>query len=162
MCLYLSYLTQNLRRHNFVLRLCDLYFIHFPTQILSASYDTAHKILTFQKSRFEGYCSNQSYNDSKQFKNSISFQEVFYLNHHKTTVHIDKTKKDFKCEICDYTSYAKRYIIAHKAKAHRERKHMCDQCGLKFIYPWDLRKHTVIIPLQTRFHLILVKRKTFS
>ena len=77
----------------------------------------------------------------------ISFQEVFYLNHHKTTVHIDKTKKDFKCEICDYTSYAKRYIIAHKAKAHRERKHMCDQCGLKFIYPWDLRKHTVIIPL---------------
>ena len=97
--------------------------------------------------------------DSSKMIQFLLFQEVFYLNHHKATVHIDKTKKDFKCEICDYTSYAKRYIIAHKAKAHRERKHMCDQCGLKFIYPWDLRKHTVIIPLQTRVHLILLTEK---
>ena len=53
---------------------------------------------------------------------SISFQ----------TAHVDKTQKNFKCDLCDYTSYAKRYILDHKAKVHDEYKHVCDQCGERF------------------------------
>lgn len=55
---------------------------------------------------------------------------------------MDKSQKNFKCDLCDYTSYAKRYILDHKAKVHEEYKHICDQCGTKFRYPYYLKVHS--------------------
>lgn len=45
--------------------------------------------------------------------------------------------------MCDFTTYARRYVSDHKLKAHddREFKHMCDKCGQKFKYPYYLRVH---------------------
>ena len=78
---------------------------------------------------------------------SILFFDLFkfnkYLLFHKRTAHIDKNDKKFKCDLCDYTSYAKRYISDHKIKVHdnRDLKHMCHKCGEKFKYPYYLRVH---------------------
>ena len=79
------------------------------------------------------------------FSNS---QEVGTLNQHKKNFHVDKTKRDFKCDKCDYASYAKKYVNAHVIKVHRGKdnyKHICEHCGKKFLYPFDLKQHHVII-----------------
>ena len=69
------------------------------------------------------------------------------LTQHKK-LHVDKTKLDFKCDMCDYASYAKKYVNAHVIKVHRGKehyKHICEHCGKKFLYPFDLKQHHVII-----------------
>ena len=71
-------------------------------------------------------------------------QEVDQLKLHKKTVHVDKTKLDFKCEKCDFASYAKRYVLAHFQKVHvkpPELKHVCEYCGKRFLYPSHLKTH---------------------
>ena len=78
-------------------------------------------------------------------KFSLSYlQEVDQLKLHKKTVHVDKTKLDFKCEKCDFASYAKRYVMAHFQKVHvkpPELKHVCEYCGKRFLYPSHLKTH---------------------
>ena len=57
---------------------------------------------------------------------------------------------DFQCEKCGFATYAKRYLQAHLKKVHQgeeEYKHMCEDCGKRFLYPFDLKKHHVIISL---------------
>ena len=71
-------------------------------------------------------------------------QEVDLLKLHKKTVHVDKTKLDFKCEKCDFASYAKGYVLAHFQKVHvkpPELKHVCECCGKRFLYPSHLKSH---------------------
>ena len=72
-------------------------------------------------------------------KFSLSYlQEVDQLKLHKKTVHVDKTKLDFKCEKCDFASYAKRYVLLHFRKEHCDPKyplHVCEYCGKKFRVP---------------------------
>ena len=74
-------------------------------------------------------------------------QKVGDLTQHKK-LHVDKTKLDFKCDMCEYASYAKKYLNAHVIKVHRGKehyKHICEHCGKKFLYPFDLKQHHVII-----------------
>ena len=50
--------------------------------------------------------------------------------------------------MCEYASYAKKYLNAHVIKVHRGKehyKHICEHCGKKFLYPFDLKQHHVII-----------------
>ena len=75
-----------------------------------------------------------------------NLQDVGTLNEHKKRFHVDKTKRDFKCDKCDYASYAKKYVNAHVLKVHRGKehyKHICEHCGKKFLYPFDLKQHHV-------------------
>lgn len=77
-------------------------------------------------------------------------QAVGSLNFHKKNTHADKEKLDFQCEMCGFATYAKRYLGAHLRKVHRgeeQYKHICEHCGKRFLYPFDLKKHHVIISL---------------
>ena len=72
------------------------------------------------------------------------------LQYHKKSVHVDKTKLDFKCEKCDFASYARRYVLEHVKKVHcapAELKQVCEHCGEKFLYLSQLKVHYVIISL---------------
>ena len=72
------------------------------------------------------------------------------LQYHKKSVHVDKTKLDFKCEKCDFASYARRYVLEHVKKVHcdtPELKQVCEHCGKKFLYLSALKVHHVIISL---------------
>ena len=65
-------------------------------------------------------------------------------------MHVDKTKLDFKCEKCDFASYARRYVLEHVKKVHcapAELKQVCEHCGEKFLYLSQLKVHYVIISL---------------
>ena len=62
---------------------------------------------------------------------------------HRLTVHVDKEKKVFKCDQCDYVSHAQKYINIHKKNKHQKvHKHVCEDCGAKFMYPYMLKKHS--------------------
>ena len=71
-------------------------------------------------------------------------QELKQLKWHKKAAHVDKTKLDFKCEKCDFASYAKRYVLLHFRKVHCDPKYpnkVCEYCGKKFLFPVQLKKH---------------------
>ena len=44
-----------------------------------------------------------------------SFNKSGYKQH-RTVAHVDKKEKVFKCNQCDYTSYASKYIRVHKLR----------------------------------------------
>ena len=44
-----------------------------------------------------------------------SFNRSGYKQH-RTVAHVDKKEKVFKCNQCDYTSYASKYIRVHKLR----------------------------------------------
>ena len=80
----------------------------------------------------------------------LNLQAVGSLNFHKKNTHADKEKLDFQCEMCGFATYAKRYLQEHLRKVHRGEepyKHICEHCGKRFLYPFDLKKHHVIISL---------------
>ena len=81
----------------------------------------------------------------------LNFQNVGHLNYHKKNVHVDKDKKNFKCKECDYETYAQRYLTTHIRKFHLglEYKHECEHCGECFLYPYELKAHTVIFPSES-------------
>ena len=76
----------------------------------------------------------------------LNLQAVGSLNFHKKNTHADKEKLDFQCEMCGFATYAKRYLQEHLRKVHRgeeQYKHICEHCGKRFLYPFDLNKHHV-------------------
>ena len=80
---------------------------------------------------------------------SLIFQKHFSLTLHKRT-HVDKSKLDFQCHMCEYASYSKRNLRGHIQLKHSDKtkyKHVCEYCGEKFLYPHLLEAHHVIIPL---------------
>ena len=80
---------------------------------------------------------------------SLIFQKFFSLTLHKRT-HVDKSKLDFQCHVCEYASYSKKNLRGHIQLKHSDKtkyKHVCEYCGEKFLYPHLLEAHHVIIPL---------------
>ena len=73
---------------------------------------------------------------------------------HKKKVHVDKTKKDFKCDLCDFTTWAKSYLISHKSIVHKDSKHICEKCGKKFKYPygWFIKDNVLNLNTCTFIH----------
>ena len=55
----------------------------------------------------------------------------------------DRVNKPFKCELCDFSSHAKKYLKAHIFNCHEKDKHQfeCDLCHKKFPFPHVLREH---------------------
>ena len=55
----------------------------------------------------------------------------------------DRVNKPFKCDICDFSSHAKKYLKAHIFNCHEKDKHAfeCDICHKKFPFPHVLREH---------------------
>lgn len=60
---------------------------------------------------------------------------------HRKTVHVNKDERRYKCDQCDFTTYHYKYLRDHNAMTHREKKHICEKCGTKFAYPFQLQKH---------------------
>ena len=66
------------------------------------------------------------------------------LRMHLESVHKgDRIKKPFKCEECDYSTHAKRYLLAHFSKCHKKEdyQYLCDECDRKFEFPSQLNTH---------------------
>ena len=55
----------------------------------------------------------------------------------------DRVNKPFKCDLCEFSSHAKKYLKAHIFNCHEKDKYQCecDQCGKKFPFPHVLREH---------------------
>ena len=81
-------------------------------------------------------------------------QKVGLMNHHKKTVHADKTKLDFLCDLCNFATYCQRYLTTHLHVAHpnskeeREFTNVCELCKRRFQFPHELEEHDVIISLK--------------
>ena len=58
----------------------------------------------------------------------------------------DRVNKPFKCDLCDFSSHAKKYLKAHVFNCHEKDKYQfaCDQCDKKFPFPHVLREHKEI------------------
>jgi hypothetical protein len=55
----------------------------------------------------------------------------------------DRVNRPFKCELCDFSSHAKKYLKAHIFNCHEKDTYQCEceQCGKKFPFPHVLREH---------------------
>ena len=71
-----------------------------------------------------------------------TFNKNGYREHMKVA-HVDKDIKEHKCDQCDFSSHAGKYLKAHKLKCHNkeEQRHQCGKCGEKFAFPYLLKKH---------------------
>ncbi len=71
-----------------------------------------------------------------------SFKE-YALKRHIKTAHADKEVKTFKCDLCDFSSHARKYLKTHKLNCHQKDtfKHTCDSCQKKFPFPYLLKSH---------------------
>ena len=65
------------------------------------------------------------------------------IREHMKVAHINKSVKSFKCDQCDFSTHAHKYLKGHKMNVHEknQQKHACDRCGAKFAYPSMLKKH---------------------
>ena len=69
------------------------------------------------------------------------------LRNHMSVAHQgDRVNKPFKCDLCDFSSHAKKYLKAHVFNCHQKDKYQfaCDQCTKKFPFPHVLREHKEI------------------
>ena len=55
----------------------------------------------------------------------------------------NKLEKPFKCDECDYSTHAKRYLQAHFSKCHKKDnyQYLCDECDKRFEFPSQLSNH---------------------
>lgn len=60
---------------------------------------------------------------------------------HKKTIHVNREKKDFKCDICSFSTYAKRPLEHHKRKKHAPRNFFCQKCQKPFLSDSTLKSH---------------------
>jgi ribosomal protein L37AE/L43A len=59
----------------------------------------------------------------------------------------DRINKPYKCNECDFSSHADKYLKTHILKRHKKdaHTHACDQCDKKFAYPHQLSDHKEMI-----------------
>ena len=56
--------------------------------------------------------------------------------------HVNKDFKEFKCDLCDFSSHAWKYVKTHKLNCHETESHTlsCEKCGRRFAFPSQLKK----------------------
>ena len=65
-----------------------------------------------------------------------------YLNHVNKMHRSNKSDETLNCELCDYSTNLKDYLKKHvRIKHEREKRHLCDQCHLRFEFPNELKNH---------------------
>ena len=59
----------------------------------------------------------------------------------------DKVNKPFKCDECEFSSHAKKYLKQHISNCHKRDafQHGCDQCDKKFAFPSLLQEHKLAV-----------------
>ena len=64
-------------------------------------------------------------------------------NHMRVSHGGDRVNKPYKCDMCEFSSHADKYVKAHILNCHKkdEYLHACDQCDKKFAYPHLLSEH---------------------
>ena len=50
-------------------------------------------------------------------------------------------EKRFKCEICDYGSYIRRYLTKHMLTHTKHKRYKCEICDYRANYPHNLKRH---------------------
>ena len=65
-----------------------------------------------------------------------------YLCHLNKMHGSNKSDETLYCELCDYSTNLKDLLKKHVRIRHeREKKHLCDQCHLRFEFPNELKNH---------------------
>ena len=69
------------------------------------------------------------------------FNKSGYRAHIKVA-HVNKDFKEFKCDLCDFSSHAWKYVKTHKLNCHETESHTlsCEKCGRRFAFPSQLKK----------------------
>ena len=64
-------------------------------------------------------------------------------NHIKLFHKMDRTKKEFKCNECDFSAHTGTFLRTHVKMKHRKDEHQyaCDQCDKKYAYESQLKIH---------------------
>ena len=71
----------------------------------------------------------------KQFKNRACWYN------HKRTHEKDENKDKFQCDECDFKTYLKKNLTNHITRHHRDKNIVCEDCGKRFVYNYQLRDH---------------------
>jgi hypothetical protein len=70
------------------------------------------------------------------------------LRNHMNNAHnnVDRVNKPYKCDFCDFSSHADKYLKAHVMNCHETASHRycCDQCDRRFPFPNLLVAHKEI------------------
>jgi hypothetical protein len=68
-------------------------------------------------------------------------------NHMRVSHSGDRINKPYKCDECDFSSHADKYLKAHILNCHEKDKHQhgCDQCDKRFAFPHLLSEHKEVI-----------------
>jgi len=111
---------------------------HFPCQHCSKMYPSYKQIKShILNTHTPAFCKDCD----KSFFSSTSYER------HRKTVHVDKSIKKFKCDLCTFESHAKRYLEEHKQAVHGGAKrndksaHVCKKCNARFNNKGSLQHH---------------------
>ena len=83
----------------------------------------------------------QSLNNSIFHSSYVAYYGL--RNHLRVSHNGDRVNKPYKCEFCEFSSHADKYLKAHILNCHQKEKHNhnCDICQKKFAYPHLLSEH---------------------
>ena len=111
---------------------------HFPCQHCSRTFPGYKQIKShILCSHTPAFCKDCN----KSFFSSTSYER------HRKTVHVDKSIKKFKCDLCTFETHAKRYIPEHKQAVHGAKGNgkssalVCEKCNGGFNNKGSLQHH---------------------
>ena len=80
------------------------------------------------------------------------------IKEHNKVVHVDKNDKKFKCNSCEYATYAYKFLHRHTRMKHeKNHKNVCQHCGTTAPYEHMLKTHKCKADMQC-----LVCKKDFK
>lgn len=97
------------------------------------------------------------YSHNKQYPHACAdcgnkFSQKSHLREHMK-LHLGI--KDVKCPHCQYTTSSRNSLNTHLKGVHNDdKRYMCNECGLRFLYPSSLRKHFTIHSGEKNFRCI--------